>query len=187
MAAGSASRIINNPGKLVVGPTNAFDGGTYPYGGTEVGYVKAVALRNLGVAFAVMAEGLGEFNDILEPNNDYEFAFFLRGWDDDAIQKFMSSGYVAGGVSQHSLWNAPGSLTPGQTSLGRGITVVYVPDDTLTQPAVMVYNFIPSWDTDSDIAFARQDPMGVPISGKCLRNSSGNIIRIGHLPDLSLT
>lgn len=187
MSAGAPIQIINGPGRLIVGPSQAFDGGTYPYGGTEVGYVKEMAITTRGESFPVFAEGLGEFNDILEGNNDYAAAFFLRGWDDDAVQQFMAGGYAAGGVSQHSIWTAPGAHTPGESLLTHGIVAVFVPDDLLAQNGVILHNFIPDWDEGASIAFSRQDPAGIPISGQCLRNGSGNILKIGRLPDLALT
>lgn len=187
MSAGAPIQIINGPGKLIVGPTQAFDGGTYPYGGTEVGYVQELALVSRGESFPVFSEGLGGFNDILEANNDYSVAFFLRGWDDDALQKFMPGGYSQGTVTQHSIWSAPGSQTPGQTELGHGLVVAFVPDDLLAQNGLILHNMIPGWDEGASIAFSRKDPAGIPISGQCLRNGSGNILKIGRLPDLSLT
>lgn len=187
MAAGNPTKIITGPGRIIVGPTDAFDGSTYPYGGTEVGRARAVALTALGTSFGVVSEGLGEFTDILEPNNHYVFSMFLRGWDDDAVAQFMAGGVVTGDVSQHAVFGEPGTQTPGQSSLSRGIVLVYVPDDTLTVPALVLYNFIPDWEENAAIAFGHKDPLGIPIAGECLRNTSGNIFRIGRLPDLALT
>lgn len=187
MAAGHATRIIKGPGRLVANPTDAFDGNTYPYGGTELGRAKDVALTALGATFGVLSEGLGEFSDLLEADNHYVFSMILRGWDDDAVAQFLAGGYEVGTVSQHAVFGEPGTRTPGQSALSRGITLVYVPDDTLTTPAIMLYNFVPDWETNAAMAFAHKEEIGIPVSGECLRSSAGNILRIGRLPDLALT
>ena len=88
MAAGNASRILRAPGRLVVGPTDLRL--SYPYGGTEVGKTRLVTLSSLGAGFRVECEGLGgEPSDILEAPAHYVFSCYLRGWDDDALEKFL--------------------------------------------------------------------------------------------------
>ena len=187
MAAGNVARIIRAPGRVIVGPTEAFDGGTYPYGGTEVGKTNAVVLQPLGSAFRVEYESLGEAGDILNPNNQYVFTCFLRGWDDDAVAQFFAGNVSTGSPTQHSVFTAPGALTPGASALGRAVVLVYVPDDIIHVPAIIVYRGVPDWDDGAELAWQRGSELGIPLALECMRNTSNNILRIGRLDDLSLT
>lgn len=187
MAVGDVVRIIRAPGRLVVDPTQPFDGGTFPYGGTEIGFARMCILTPQGTGFRVHYESLGETGDILEPEHNYNFACFLRGWDDDAVQQMLTSGYEAGSVTQHSVFAVPGSVTPGQSALARAIKLVYVPDDPVHVPAALVYHGVPLWSEGAELAFQRQEELGIPLVVECLRNTNDNILRVGRLPDLSLT
>ena len=81
MVAGSASRTLRSPGRIVIGPTNL--SAAYPYGGTEIGRAKTVVLTSIGQSFRVSCEGLGgEPSDVLGSPSYYVFSCFLRGWDD---------------------------------------------------------------------------------------------------------
>ena len=189
MAAGNVARVIRAPGRLVVTPTDLST--TYPYGGTEVGKVNQVAVLPLGAPFLVEAEGLGGVTDVLEPNARYVVSLFLRGWDDDALQLLTVGEYVAGGTTQHSGFNVPGLRTPGQSALESGnsreVTVLYVPDNLIDVPAVLIFLGIPGFTEGGELAFRRTDELGLPLSIECVRDSNGNILAIERFPDLSLT
>ena len=186
MSAGSASRIIRSPGRIVINPTTAFATTAYPYGGTEIGKTRLCVLQPQGRPYRVEYESLGEAGDILEPNNQYTFACFIRGWDDDAVQKLLAGGYVAGSVTQHSVFSEPGTYTPGQSAIARAVILAYIPDDPIHVPGVLIYRGIPDWSEGSEIAFQRGDELGIPITVDCLRNASGNMLKVGRIADLAL-
>ena len=187
MAAGNVARIIRAPGRIVIGPTTAFASTAYPYGGTEIGKTNMCALSPQGSTFRVEYESLGEAGDILEANNRYSFACFVRGWDDDAVQKMLAGGYEAGSVTQHSVFYAPGTPTPGKSALSRGVILAYVPDDIINVPGVLIYRGIPDFQDGAALDFGRGDELGLPLSLDCFRDGSGNILRVGRLPDLALS
>lgn len=186
MAAGSVARVLRAPGRLVVGANKAFAENDYPYGGTEVGKVSQVAIQPIGVPFRVQYESLGEVGDVLEANKQYLFGCFLRGWDDDAVQRFLTGGYEIGDETQHAVFHEPGARVPGRSAYGRAIVLTYVPDDQIRVPAVHIYSGIPIWTENAELAFQRAEELGIPISVECLRDSGGDILRIGRLPDLAL-
>ena len=185
MAAGSATRTIRNAGRLVVGPTNLST--AYPHGGTEVGRTQLVVLQPFGEQYRIEGEGIGRATDILEANKRWVFACFLRGWDDDAIDLLMNDGDTVGSVSGHAVWGAPGTRIPGRSALARAQILLYVPDDILFNPAVLVYAAIPQWTPGSEIAFQRGVEMGIPFSAECFEDTNGNTLSIGRFADLSLT
>ena len=185
MAAGSASRTIKAPGRVVVNPTDLST--AYPYGGTEVGRTNAAVWLPQGTMFRVESEGLGEATDVLEANNRCAFACFVRGWDDDAIAKFFSGNYTAGSVSQHAVFSEPGTTTPGQSALSRAVILLYVPDDVIHVPAMLVYRGVPEWTDGAELALQRGSELGLPVTLDCIRDTNDNILSVGRLADLSLT
>lgn len=186
MAASSAARIIRAPGRLVVTPTTAFASGTYPYGGTEIGMARMCQLTPLGTPYRVEAEGLGEVNDILEPNIRWVFTCFLRGWDDDAVLKFLAPGHSAGSDSQHAVYSVPGSLVPGKSALSRGLKIAYIPDDPVHVPGLLLYRAVPDWIDGAEIAFQRGSELGIPLVFECVRDASNRTLAMGRITDLPL-
>lgn len=184
MVAGDVARVVRAPGRIVIGPTNL--SAAYPYGGTEVGKSNACAVRPLGVPFRVECEALGEAIDILEPNNHWVFGCFLRGWDDDAVQQMLAGGYNAGTTTKHAFFDVPQNV-PGTSSLGRAVILLYVPDDLIHTPAILIYSGIPDFADGAELVFQRGDELGILLTVDCVRDSSGNMLRIGRLADLSLT
>jgi len=186
MAAGLAAQIIRGPGRLIVGPTDLT--AVYPYGGTEVGLVNQALLTPLGESFRIENEGLGEATDILQPNNRALFSCFMRGWDDDAVTKFLKGNRSAGSATQHSVYTSPGARTPGQSTIDyANIVLMLVPDNLIDTDALILYRGIPMWSDDAEVMFQKREEFGIPLQVDCLRNSSGNIYQIGRLQDLSLT
>lgn len=186
MAVGRASRTVRGAGRVVIGPTDLST--TYPYGGTEVGLSMGCALLPLGRPYRVESEGLGEATDILEADNQYVFSCILRGWDDDAVEKLLSGGFIAGGTTRHATWEEPGTKTPGASSIPRAVILLYVPDDLIRNPALLAYRAIPDWTDGAELAFQRTTELGLPLAFDLLRGATpAKLFTVGRFPDLSLT
>lgn len=186
MVAGNASRILRAPGRLVVNPSDLTV--AYPYGGTEVGKTRLVTLTSLGTAYRVECEGLGgEPSDILEAPARFVFSCFLRGWDDDAVEHFFADNFVQGAKTGHSLIREPGLRVGGSSALSRAVSLLYVPDDPIHAPACLVYRGVPDWNDGAEIAWQRNEELGIPLAVDCVRGTTGKIVEIGRLADLSLT
>lgn len=184
MVAGDVARVIRAPGRLVAGPTNLSL--AYPYGGTEVGKTRMVALTPVGENFRVLSEGLGEVTDVLEMSNRYVFSCVARGWDDDAVEQFFGDNYTAGSVSGHALFSVPGSVVPGASGLTRAIKWLYVPDDPINVDAVIIYRGVPDWQEGTEIIMGREEEVLMPVAIECVRDTSDRILVVGRLADLSL-
>ena len=124
---------------------------------------------------------------MLEADKRFAFSCMLRGWDDDAVDLLMNDGDTAGAVSGHRSWSAPGTRTPGQSALGRAVILLYVPDDPIHVPALLVYSAVPQVEPAVEITFQRQTELAVPFSAECFEDGNGNILTIGRFADLSLT
>ena len=186
MAAGNAARVLRAPGRLVVNPTDLTL--NYPYGGTEVGKTKLAVLMSFGTSVRIPSEGLGgDASDILERSNLWVFACFARGWDDEAIEKFFSTNYAQGTATGHAVFREPGIRGPGASAIGRAVQLLYVPDDPTSAPAMVAYRAVADWTDGAEIAFQRQEELGIPLTIELMRGATGKIVEVGRLDDLSLT
>lgn len=186
LTVGHVARIIRAPGRIVIGPVEPLRGGTFPYGGTEIGRANLCALQPLGEAYRVENEGLGEVGDILEAGNRWVFSCFLRGWDDRAVELLLQSGFERGAVTQHAVFSVPGTRAAGRSALGRAVVLVYVPDDPIHVPGVLLYRAVPDVSAGADLAFQRGNELGLPLTFECVRDSQGRIVQVGRLADLEI-
>ncbi len=186
MASGSVARIMRGPGQIVIGPTDLSSPSTN-YGGTLVGKTTQCALQSLGTPFRIESEALGEATDVLEANKRFVFVCFVRGFDDAAVEQFFStSNYAAGGTTQHAVLSEPGTKVPGESALGRAVILLYVPDDVIHVPALLIYSGIADWPEGEELKFQRDSELGLSLSVECLRDSNGSTYSIGRVADLSL-
>lgn len=187
MAAGSAANTIRAPGRLVLNPALApVDIADYPFDGIEVGKTTDCLLRPLVEVTPINYEALGAPGDVLEGETRYQFACFLRGWDTDAVRLLMPGLTEQGAVSGHRVWTAPGSVTPGASAIPRAVTLLYVPDDHLRVPGIMLYRAVPTWESGQEVSFGRSRELGLAMVFECLRGATGKAVQMGRLADLAI-
>jgi hypothetical protein len=179
-----APGVLRCPGRLIVTPTDL--SGSYPYGGTFVGKARLVTLLPMGVGVRVPSEGLGDAGDILEADHRYVFSCFLRGWSDPALELLFGDNYSAGDTTGHAVFSSPGTAVTGTSALARAKKIIFVPDDTIHAPAILIYSGVADWAEGSELAWQRAEELGLPIIIECMVDSSGNVLEIGRLEDLTL-
>jgi hypothetical protein len=192
MATGNVARIIRAPGTVHLDPLNVSGPA---FGGVVAGHVNSIAFAMQGNEFEIENEALGEVTDVLEGDNRFAVSFFARGFDDDAIEKLVASNYVLGAVSGHAMMQQIktagefhlGSNVPGSATNTRGIKLLFVPDDTIHVPALLLYNAIPTFTEGAELLLQRTEELGLPITLRCLRDANGNTFQMGRLVDLDLT
>jgi hypothetical protein len=185
MASPNVMRTIRAPGRMVVDPVDFRT--AYPYGGTEIGLTRAVIVQPLGTSFRVESEGLGEATDVLEANNRWVVGFFLRGFDDDALTLLLSDYADRGAVTGHTHLKVPNRAMPGASGLTRARRFVFVPDDLIHVPAILIYRGIPDFQDGAEMAFQRGEELGLPMAVECLRDTQNRILEIGRLADMPQT
>jgi len=178
------AHVIRATGRIVLDPTNL--SAAYPHGGVEIGLVRLCVLQPVVARFRVISEGLGEATDIVA-SREYVFACVLRGWDDDAIRMLMPGGYAAGSSSQHAVFRRPGTTVPGASALSRAMILLFVPDDPIHVPALLIYRAVPDWQQGASINLQRGEEFSLPLRFHCARDSGGKILQLGMLADLSLS
>ena len=110
----------------------------------------------------------------------------MRGWDKSAVSSLLSAGYAEGSVTKNAVWTEPGAKTAGQSSYGRALAWLFVPDDTNNHPALILRAGIPDFAEGAELALQRTEEFGIDIAIECLRDSNNKILDLGHLADLSL-
>ncbi len=164
-------------------PTGPYDTGSAPYGGTEIGISNACVLVPSGEPFEVWYESLGEIGDVLEAANIWTVGCFLRGVDDDAIASIWGDSAVTGAVSSHKRMDVPGEYTPGESMLGRSVSLLFVPDDELSVPGFIARRAVPGTQGDEGFAFTRVDELGIAALFRCVRDDNGRTLSIGRVSD----
>lgn len=186
MSAGQPEHIIRASGRVIVGPTDDFATGTFPYGGTQVGRVKQVRMRSLGTSKLIWDEGLGAVKDVGAPTNRWVISLLVRGWNPDAITQFYPGNREEGEITKHSVFRVPGTRIPGQSGGDSiNIAVAFVPDNLLFANGFIAYRCIPDFDEAGELAFDRREEQVIHLTLECLLNGSGNILEVGRMPDLN--
>lgn len=185
MARPDSAQVLRIPGRVVIGPTETFLGGAFPFGGTEIGKHRGLVLQPVGSPLPLAFEGLGgEIGEILERPSIWTLSMTLRGWDSDAVATLFAAGYEAGETSQRATWSAP-DFTSGTRASSRGVSVLVVPDDEVAAPALLAYNAIPNWSADAQILFQRGAEFDLPIQFHLMRDTASRIFSLGILADLT--
>jgi hypothetical protein len=186
MGAGNVSRVLKVPGRLVANPQDL--GQAFPYEGTQIGLVRSIVVQSIGLGFRVESEGLGAVSDVLTASQRHVMSCFLRGWDDDAISLLLPGHYTEGDVSGHARLDIPGPGTqPGASALSSAPSLLYVPDNPIDAPALLVRRAVVEWGDASEIAFARGSELGIPLTVECVQDATGTSLQIGRLVDLTLS
>lgn len=178
------TNILRSPGRLVASPQDLTL--SFPYGGVTVGRTKLVALQPIGERLVVPSEGIGGAGDILEGEHRYALSCFLRGWTDRAIEYLWSDAYTEGSVTGHAVFSIPGTVQTGESVGPRSVCLLYVPDDTLHAPALLLYNASANWMSGAEVALQRPEEFGLPIAFDCTKDAYGRVLTIGLIDDLSL-
>lgn len=98
MTAGALTNLRFNPCRLVIGPTQNPSGNSYPFGGTEIGLVQALAVSQTHTAAAEVWEEYAQIEGVHGiVRRRVRVACSLRNWDAaaiDALPQGTSAGLI---------------------------------------------------------------------------------------------
>lgn len=186
MASGSSAKIVRGHGRVIVNPTTEVSAGSFPFGGTEIGKVSMFAIASRGEGLIVESEGLGRVSEVLEGGIAWGVTFLLRSWDDDAIAALFPDAFEAGDSTQHATFQIPGAIKPGSSALGRAVKLMFVPDDVIGTPGLIVYRGVPDFRPATEVALRRSQEIVLPVAVECVQDTSGRILAMGRIHDLGV-
>jgi hypothetical protein len=186
MSAPKSYNVVWNPGFLVMNPTNL--SAAYPYGGTELGVLKACVFRPGAQTRLHPAEEWGGV--VVEATNyGYQpvFAAVLRSWDKDMLAKAFPN-TAEGAVSQERvIRHTPNSGNrPGYRLSNVGFKLLWAPEDTVQGRGLILYNALPAVEEAAEMAHSMEDEFGIGVVFYGSPDATGRVFEQGKLSDLTL-
>lgn len=194
MATINPARVRRIPGRLAWGCTDLT--AVWPHGGTGLGNVRGIVVRQERRDFIVTAEEFGfEPVERIQGGEVYAVAAILRDEDDDMLSKVFPN-TAAGTTTQRRVVSTPGSVRAGALATARGGVLVFTPEGathakSATAPDVdadffVLYRALPAVEESAEVQRTRDADVGLPVVFLGVRDSSGRIAAQGHRADLSL-
>jgi hypothetical protein len=185
MSTPSPADVLQVPGKLSKAPTNLAT--AYPHGGTALGEVRAVVVRPSFVYGVVRAAEFGnEPVEAIATSEAWVLAGVLRSYDPDALSDLFPNTALAGSGVGGRIITYPGTVRTGHLLSSRSIKLLFTPDDSDRQPAVLFYRALPMLDETAELRFTLADKLEFPFVFAGIRDASNRIVAIGRLRGLTL-
>lgn len=161
----------------------------FPHGGTSLGLVQAVELRERESQTPVQVEDWGvsvEVIDWLEAGVSLRLFASLRGANDDALAVVYRN-TTTGAVSGRKVVLHPGTRVDGVLrSAARAVQLLFSPDDP-EHPAVYFPRALPIMTEDRVLMLARREERLVRVAFEATRagDTAGDAWQVGQLVDLA--
>ena len=184
MAAPDVTRAMRVKGRLCIDPTDFST--AWPHGGTGLGMVRDVAVRNGRMTEQITAEEFGvEVIDVIDLGESWVLAATLREWDADALAKVFPAG-KAGATTTERVVEYPKSYRAGTLLSSSTVKLLFTPDDQTIHPAVLFYRALPLVEETAELSFQLGLDLVVPVMFVAIRDASANMVQVGLLEDLTV-
>lgn len=186
MSAPNPRDILKIPGRLVAAPTNM--DAEYPYGGTELGVCRDVAM-NFGVSvdFPIAEEFKTPTAAILQEERSF-FACVLRSWDNDMLTKvwhnISTSTYGEVGINGRA--SGSGIKRAGTNLASRAFKLLFAPHATAQHRFVLLYNVVPMPAESAEMQLSIGREMGLALMFRCLPDELGRMYSVDLKSNLTL-
>lgn len=183
MAASSATQVVRVTGKLVINPTNL--AAAFPYGGTELGAARKIALKTSYPQDDIRAEEFGgELVEAIELGpDDVSIAALLRQWDADVISTIFPATLAPGDGTKTI--DIPGSFRAGGLASSRSVKLLFAAIDS-TKPSVIIYRALPMLDPSGVLELSIFSEAALLVKFRGVRDASGRIARMNKIGNLAL-
>lgn len=186
-----AATALRVPGRLCYrGPGDDWDfSAAFPHGGTSLGDVQAVELRERESNTPLRAEDWGvsvEVLDWLEAGIGVRLFASLRGANDDAISVVYRN-TITGAVSGKKVALHPGTRVEGALrGAARAVQIVFSPDDP-EHPGVYFPRALPILTEDRVLMLGRREERIVRVAFEATRggDTAGDAWQVGQLVDFA--
>jgi hypothetical protein len=184
MATYDVRRVLRVPGRLCINPTNLAN--AFPCGGTDLGAVRGIELRQDAPYYALTAEEFGfEPVEYLERGTVWGLSCVLRGWDANAIATLFPN-TSTGTTTGEKVIAEPGSVRAGIVISGRSVKLAFVPDNADGAPTVLLYKALPLIAVPFQIDLSRHQEMVLTVAFVGIRDASARVMAMGMRRDLTL-
>lgn len=180
--------LVAVPGRLVINPGGF--GGVFPYGGTALGIVKAIAVRP-GVTYEeVTAEEYGgERVEVIATGEAWTLAAVLRSWDSDGVTRVFPTTSVPGsGIPQvrHPNTADANAGRAGRIMSDSSVVLAFCPDAPLVHPGVVFHRAIPLLAEQAEMQLSLARPTELAVVFAAIRSATGKSVTIGRLSEIAL-
>lgn len=184
MAERDLTKALRNRGRICINPTDLAT--AYPHGGTDLGLVRACAVRFGHVYSLIKAEEWGiEVVEGIDGGEAVALATILRGADDNAINT-VHANTTLGAVSGHRVIQGPGNNRAGHLLSSRSVVLCFSPDDLDNHEMVLLYKALPMLDEAAELALSTSEDLETSAVFVGIRDGSSRVYKVGHRKDLSL-
>ena len=185
MSARDQTKIIRAPGRLFLNPTTI--SGSAPYGGTELGAVRKVAVRLRQRSHDVIGEEFDEPVEFLKGGfRIVGLACLLRQYDNTVVSTVFPS-TSTGASSGDKVIDDPGTARP---ALGSATSnkILFVPENATAHPSVILYRADATLEGEVELMHTIQEERALAVLFKALRDGSTPARRgkMGKLADLAV-
>lgn len=182
-------KVVRASGRLVTDPTDSDFTGTFPFGGTELGWSVSVTLRRVTEEFSILAEEFGSVPvEVLEAGEFWLAGAYLRTWDPDAIEALGNNTRTGTRTALPVLQlshNLSGGRRAGQRVSDRAIKLLFYPDDVYRAQGWVMYTAAPLFDVASPFQFDAEEELGPRVLFVGLPSGSDlDVGEVGPLVDL---
>ena len=162
MSATDARRALQVNGRLCWNPTDLSI--AYPHGGTQLGFVKAHALRVRTGQHVIRSEEWGVAVDAIFAGEEWVIAVIMASWDVDAVPLFNRDTAIGATTGRPVLKNRVGTDGVRAGVLASTLAgVLYFSPDSDAHPGVLLKNAIPLREEQAQIAFNLAEQFGDPM------------------------
>lgn len=172
------------PARIVKNPTTNPEGGTFPFGGTELGKVNGVrVIRHLYQA-PLDSEQLGTIFDVVYSGEDWEVQVFFSTWNEDVISTLYPNVATVNGFKRVD--HLPSDYQSGSFESGRAIGLLVVPDNDEFDPFCYIKAAIPNVQATTAMEYRLRQEGIFPAQFKAIPPSSGEIVQWGPKATISI-
>lgn len=170
MAEPNIARVLSNPGRFILTPTDLTD--TDTYGGTVLGFIGQVAHRRSVSSENFAGEEYGEqYVAMVKILGTDVIAATLYQWDADALAIIEQTATASS--EDNVTITYPGTKRSGEEEIANGVLLLYAPNDT-RNPALLCFNAVPEVAEAAIIKHALPDRLAVPVVFTLAKGSGGN-------------
>ncbi len=190
MATGSPNDVLIVPGRLYADADSTDPDDGPPYGGTELGFVKDIAVKPVVTHENIKNSEFGvEILDKIYVGEVWIVTCTLMTYDPDMLAKIYPN-ISTGSVSGKPLFTYPGSFLPGtRLAATKAFSLLFAAEDVERDPSFVLYRVLPMLVETAELNFSSDLSKGEEFRCQFVatRDGSDRLAQKGLFVDLTLT